>query len=59
MKKITRFSQVSKVFDKKATEHAKKVLGEEQFSKNKDAVRSIKSDFKEGAKQLFEYVFVS
>lgn len=35
-----------------AKEHAKKVLGEDQFKKNKSAVKAISEDFKAGVKWL-------
>ncbi len=37
--------------------HALSVLGEEQFKKNPDAVKSIKADFVAGAKAFFNYKF--
>ncbi|MGI4873202.1 MAG: hypothetical protein ACRYFX_18735 [Janthinobacterium lividum] len=40
----------AKEINEAAKQHAKQVLGEEQFATNKDAVKSITSDFKAGAK---------
>lgn len=41
-----------KLLDEAAKAHAKEQLGEEQFAKNKDAVRAITEDFKAGAEWM-------
>lgn len=45
--KIEKQKLSKKQINEAAKQYAKNVLGEEQFSKNKDAVKAISTDFKE------------
>ena len=43
-----------KLINDAATAYAKDQLGDKQFKENKDAVKSIETDFKDGAKYLLD-----